>query len=88
MLKVCSTRLVGLVEMSPGTKECGRGDWASNHCSVIVILHKFSSEIKGEVMLHKSLKFTSTGDFYLNMRIEHVFISIPSGKLTKMAIEV
>lgn len=39
----------------------------------IVILHKISSEIKGEIMLLRSLKFTSAEDFYLNMGIEHVY---------------
>lgn len=38
----------------------------------IVILHK-TSELKGEIMLLISLKFTSAEDFYLNMGIEHVY---------------
>lgn len=44
----------------------------------IAILRKSSSEIKCEIMVLRSLKFTSAEDFYLNMEIEHVFISIPS----------
>lgn len=55
-----------------------RGDSSSSHCSVIVIGHKVSLEIKGGIMLLGSLKFTSAGDFYLNMGIECVFISVPS----------
>lgn len=45
---------------------------------MIVIGHKVSLEIKGGIMLLGSLKFTSAGDFYLNVGIECVFISVPS----------
>lgn len=73
-----SSKARGFGGDAPGTKECEGGAWASSHCSVIMILHKVSLEIKGKIMLLRSLKFTSAGNFYLNTGIERVFISILS----------
>lgn len=49
-----SNKARGCCGDAPRTEECERGHWASSHCSVAVIPHKVSSDVKGEITLLRS----------------------------------
>lgn len=65
MLKVYLVWTLGLVEMPAVTNGCERAAWVTTALFLyIAILHKSSFKNKCEIMLLRSLKFTSAEGFY------------------------